>query len=147
MVKYICDYCGKEFCNSGEYIDHQNDCIKSPYQKSNMITLHCYKVTYHLGTGRYNLDNEDKNVFDMNTHYEELQYCDGERTQGRTIQKSKMNKVLVSASLHDMIIVKYYYTISDILFPDIKQLFIEAIKNEIQEKIDRLNQVKNNVML
>ena len=147
MIKYICDYCGEQFCDSGEYVDHQNDCIKSPYQKSNMIPLHCYKVTYHLGTGQYDLDNEVKDVFDMNTHYEELQYCDGERTQGRIIQKSKMNKVLVSANLHDMIIFKYYYTISDILFPDVKQLFEEAIKNEIQNRINKLNSLKGNVKL
>ena len=39
------------------------------------------------------------------------------------------------------------YSLSNTNCSDIKQLFVEAIKNKIQEKIDRLNQVKNDVAL
>ena len=146
MIKYVCDYCKKEFDFREEYNDHQINCPNSPYQKNKKNTLYCHKI-YYLLNGRYNYENEIKTVYDIiETHYEEPTFIDGIYTQGRTIKKENLNKIIISADLTDTMILRYY-SLSNTNFSDIKQLFVEAIKNKIQEKIDKLNQTKNNISL
>lgn len=143
MIKYICDYCNKEFFHEDEYKEH--DCEASPYHKSKSIEMWKALLTVNLSNMQTNYKTFSYNVFEKEDRW--VEWKNEECYEKLFCMKENIEKITRSKSEYDGVIMLEYRTSKIPIFEFIKPFFEEEIKKILKEKIDKLIEQKENFKL
>lgn len=145
MIRYICDYCNKEFQEEIAYEQHEDNCKYSPYDKSKAISAYVCTFKFDLESFVSNYNCTEYQVFRRDDKY--VTWDKLYKQEKVFIIKEDLEKLTRLKSEYSSIIILQYTSLKLPIFALIKHLFENEIKQVLQEKIDRLVEQKENFKL
>ena len=145
MIKYVCDWCDQEFYEEIAYDIHEDNCEHSPYHKSKEISAYICTLTFNFNNFKSDYACKEYKVFLVKEQY--ITFDKINKSTGLFSTKENLEKVLIKPSLYPNTFRLQYRTLNLPIYEFIKENFKEVIDVLLQEKIDKLIQLKKDFKL